>query len=404
MRKMKICSGRAIVTLLGVASLNVFAQTPPGAIPLGPMMAYPEIEVGMRRDNNIALQPDATKRADTITSIKPGVRIEAKQGVNVFDVSYRGEFLRYNQQTSDNVENHDVTANGNMTFDARNNLKLRLGYTDRFDPRGSLPSVNTPTPNEYRQSTVSGLYTYGAEDAEGKLEFQGGYNTKSYVNNRAATANLDQEKTDMGGTFLWRVQPKTYATFTLKQSDYHYTTPATTLVDSKDVFYLVGARWEATALTSGRFSFGRQTKKFEKAGPQNFSGTSWEGGVNWKPLSYSSVDFSTKRNTNDSTGLGDFGINQSNQAVWNHAWTSSISSALTGGYSTDKFSRGVPPGGVTSGADRSDKTTTLGLRVNYAIQRWLKAGGDFTHTARDSNDNTSDYKRNVLMFFLSATL
>jgi len=403
-RIMKNHRRNTLAALLGAASLNVFAQTPPGAIPLGPLMAYPEIEVGIKRDSNIALQPDATKQADTITSVKPGVRIEAKQGANVYDVSYRGEYLRYNQQSTDNVENHDFGANANMTFDARNNLKLRLQHADRVDPRGSLPSVTTPTPNEYRQASATGLYTYGAEDAQGRLEFQGGFNTKSYVNNRASTANLDQDRTDLGGVFLWRVQPKTYATFTLRQSDYHYTTAGTTLVDSKDRFYLVGVRWDATALTSGRFSLGRQTKKFESAGPQNFSGTSWEGGVNWKPLSYSSVDFSTKRNTTDSTGLGDFGINQSNQAVWNHAWTSSISSALTGGYTTDRFSRGVPAAGTTGGADRSDKTTTLGLRINYAIQRWLKAGADYTNTARDSNDSNSDYKRNVLMFFLSATL
>ena len=87
-----------------------------------------------------------------------------------------------------------------------------------------------------------------------------------------------------------------------------------------------------------------------------------------------------------------------------NARTSSVSSALTGGYSTDRFSRGVPAGGTTAGADRDDKTTTFGLRINYAIQRWLKAGADFTNTVRDSNDSNSDYKRNQLMFFLSATL
>jgi hypothetical protein len=402
-KKMKKPTRHTLFTLLGTASLSAFGQTPPGAIPIGPMMAYPEIEVGIKRDSNIALQPDATKRADTITSIKPGVRLEAKQGANVYDIGYRGEYLRYNQQTTDNIENHDFSANANMTFDARNNLKLRLTYSERFDPRGSLNFIVTPTPNEYHQSGFSGLYTYGAEDAQGRLELQGGYTTKSYVSNRAVTAPLDQDRTDMGGTFLWRVQPKTYATFTLRQSDYHYTNPGSTL-DSKDLFYLVGARWDATAATSGRFSVGRQTKKFESpgtnAGRGNFSGTAWEGGVNWKPLSYSSVDFSTKRATTDSTGLGDFGVNQANQAVWTHAWTSSISSILTGGYTTDRFSRSA----IAGVGERSDKTTTVGLRVNYAIQRWLKAGAEYVNTDRNSNDNTADYKRNTLMFFLAATL
>ena len=396
------CELTGMVALLGASSLNVFAQTPPGAIPLGPMMAYPEIEVGLKRDDNIALQPTATRQSDTIYTLKPTVRVEAKQGANLFDFAYRGEYFRYDKQTTDNVENHELAANGNMTFDARNNLKLRLQYMDRFDPRGSLVSVTTPTPNEYHQSMVTGLYTYGAEDAQGKLEFQGGYTSKTYVSNLSSTANLDQNKTDVGGVFLWRVQPKTYATFTLKQSDYHYTTANTNLIDSKDRFFLVGARWDATAATSGRMSFGRQTKSFESGASHSFSGTSWEGGVNWKPVSYSSVDFTTNRNTADSTGLGDFSITQNNQAVWTHAWTSNISSALTAGQATNRFAYSTV--GV-SGAERDDKTTTLGLRVNYAIQRWLKAGADWTNTERRSNAVIdAGYKRNVLMFFVAATL
>lgn len=398
------CELTGMVALLGASSLNVFAQTPPGAIPLGPMMAYPEIEVGLKRDDNISMQPSATRQADTITSVKPSVRLEAKQGVNLFDVAYRGEYLRFNQSAVDSVENHEVAANGNLTFDARNNLKLRLQYQDRFDPRGSLISVNTPSPNQYHQSTASGLYTYGAEDAQGKLEFQGGYYSKAYVSNRTSTAGLDHDRSELGGTFLWRVQPKTFATLTLRQYEYDYAT--TTTLNSKDTFFLVGARWDATAATSGRFSFGRQTKKFDSAGVaigrKPYGGTSWEGGVKWSPLSYSSVDFTTNRSTTDSTGLGDFGISQNNQAVWTHAWTSSISSNLTAGYATSRFSSGLIAG--AGSAERLDKNTTLGLRVNYAIQRWLKAGADWTNTERNTNATNSDYKRNVLMFFLAATL
>lgn len=403
MNKAKVWSELTIATL-GALSLNVFAQTPPGAMPVGPLMAYPEIEVGLKRDSNIALQPDATKKADTVLSIKPSVRLEAKSGVNIYDLAYRGEYLRYSSQTSDNVENHEITGNGNITFDARNNLKVRLQYADRFDPRGSLNIVATPTPNEYHQSTVGGVYTYGAENAQGKLELKGEYYDKSYVSNRVTTAALDHNRGELGGTFLWRVQPKTFATFTARQADYKYTTGGANTLDSKDNFYLVGLRWDATAATSGRFSIGNQTKKFESpgltAGRKNFSGTAWEGGVNWKPLSYSSVDFSTSRSTTDSTGIGDFNIAQNNQAVWTHAWTSSISSNVTGGYSTNKFSRGF----IAGGAEREDKTSTLGLKVNYALQRWLKVGADYTHTSRDSNDNLFDYKRNVFMIFVAATL
>ncbi len=367
------------------------------------MFAYPSLEVAVRRDSNIAVQPDTLRISDTIWYLRPAVRLEARRGANFYDVGYRGEYGRYNTQKTDNFNNHDFFANANMTLDARNNLKVGLQYTDRVDPRGTLNLAATPTPNEWRQPSVNGLYTYGAQDAQGKLELDGGYLDKRYVNNRFATAPLDHNRADYGGTFLWRVQPKTFATFNLKQSAYDYKDSTSTL-DSKDTFTLVGVRWDATALTSGRFSIGNQKKKFDNAaaGRQDFSGTAWEGGINWKPLTYSSVDFNTQRRTTDSTGLGNFTINQSYHVFWTHAWNSQVSSNLIGSYSNDKFN--VAPVAAVGGADREDTTKSMGLRLNYSMRRWLKIGGDYLYSTRDSNDNNFDYKRNQLMFFISATL
>jgi polysaccharide biosynthesis protein VpsM len=400
---------RAVSTLgllLGALAANAMAQSPPGSIPVGPMFAYPELEVAVKRDSNIAIVPDALRKADTIWYLRPSVRLEAKQGVNLYDVTYRGEYGRYDSQKTDNFNNHDLAARSNMTFDARNNLKLGLQYQDKVDPRGTLNLVATPTPNEWRQPSATGLYTYGAEDAQGKLELQGGYLDKRYVNNRFATSVLDHSQTDYGGTFLWKALPKTYATFNLRQSVFDYKDNAPLFLDSKNTYALVGARWEATAATSGRFALGNVTKKFDAAGHdfgrQDRSGLGWEGGINWKPRSYSSVDLITQHMPMDSTGLGDFTINETYQVLWTHAWTSQFSSILTGSYSTDKFSNA--PIAAAGGADREDTTKSAGLRLTYSMQRWLKLGAEYLYTVRDSNDNNFDYKRNQLMFFVSGTL
>jgi polysaccharide biosynthesis protein VpsM len=236
---------------------------------------------------------------------------------------------------------------------------------------------------------------------------QGGYLDKRYVNNRdLGTAALDHSQTDYGGTFLWRALPKTYATFNLKRSVYNYK-EATSTLDSTNTYALLGVRWEATAATSGRFALGNVTKKFDAAGHdagrKDLSlGPAWEGGINWKPRTYSSVDFNTQRTPVDSTGLGNFTINETYQILWTHAWNSRFSSNLTGGYSTDKFSNA--PVLAAGGADRKDATKSAGLRLTYSMQRWLKLGAEYLYTVRDSNDDNFDYKRNQLMFFISGTL
>lgn len=382
------------------------AESPPGSVPVGPMFAYPEIELSVKRDSNIALVPDATRKADTIWILRPSVRLEAKKGVNIYDLTYRGEYGRFESQSTDDYENHDIGANANLTLDARNHLKLGLQYQDKVDPRGTLNLAATPTPNQYTQTGATGLYTYGAEDAKGKLELDGGYYDKHYVNNRAlGTSALDHNNTNYGGTFLWRVMPKTYATFNLKQSVHDYVESTNTL-DSTNTFTLVGLRWEATAATSGKFSVGNLKKRFEStgkaAGRSDESGLAWEGAINWKPRKYSTVDFITQRTVNDSTGLGDYTRNQTQQLLWTHAWTSRVSSKLSGSYATDKFSKA--PVAAAGGADREDTTQSIGLKIDYRMKRWLTFGTEYTYGVRDSNDNNSDYKRNQLMLLLSATL
>ena len=71
------------------------AQSPAGSFHLGPVYVYPEVEFAVRRDDNIALQPDADRVADTIKYVRPALRFDAKSGTHYYDAGYKGEFARY---------------------------------------------------------------------------------------------------------------------------------------------------------------------------------------------------------------------------------------------------------------------------------------------------------------------
>ena len=395
----------ALGLVVGTLAGNAMAESPPGSIPVGPMFVYPELEIATKHDSNIALVPDDQRKSDTIWYLRPTIRLEAKQGVNVYDLTYRGEFGRYNSQKNFDFNNNDLDGRANLTLNARNNLKLGARYEDKVDPPGTLNIAATPTPNHYRVPTYSGLYTYGAEDAKGKLELLGDYSQKRYVNNRDVTAQLDLDTVDYGGTFLWRVMPKTYATFALKQSVFDYKEQSVTL-DSDNTYALIGLRWEATAATSGKIQLGNWSKKFEDAGRQagrtDKSAFGWDAAINWKPLRYSSIDFITRSAPVESTGLGNYTINDAYQVLWTHAWTSQFSSELGGSYMTDKFD--AAPVATAGGSDRKDTTKSAGLNLTYSMKRWLKLGAEYLYDTRDSNDNNFDYTRNRIMFFVSGTL
>jgi hypothetical protein len=391
-----------LAAALAAAGPIALAQSPPGSFNAGLGYLYPEIEFAVKRDTNIALQPDLLRESDNISYVRPVLRLDARSGAQRYEAGYRGEYARYNRVTDYNYDDHDVFAGGDWTLDARHNFRLKGQNLDKVDPPGSL-QVFTPTPSEYRQPIFTGFYAYGAQEAAGKLELQAGSYTKTYLNNRRdinnlpLTEDLDHSRTELAASLLVRIRPKTYATLTARQYVYDYTL-ATSTKDSDETYLLAGLRWDISAVTSGRISLGRETKKFEPAaggaGATEFSGGAWEGGLNWKPLFYSTFDFVTRKRTEEATGIGEFVVNQTHQLAWTHVWGSRITSVITAAYLKDSY----------SGTNRVDETSTGGARLLYAVQRWLKFGAEYAGSMRASSDDNFDYRRNRFMLLANFTL
>lgn len=256
---------------------------------------------------------------------------------------------------------------------------------------------------------VGGVFGYGAPGAQGRIELEAGYTDKEYDNNRAGqiidgnfhqgTAFLDRADASYGGTFFWRVAPKTQLLFQVKQTDMDYDLSASTL-DSKERRYLAGVTWTATAKTTGIFKVGRQKKDFDTSTRSDSSQSSWEGTVQWKPLTYSTVGITTGKQMNEvtgnGTGSGDYISSKNLNATWTHSWKPRFSTSVSAGVREDDYKG--------SGATRSDDTDNLGLGMAYQMRRGLKLGADFTHTKRDSSTSPFDYSRNVIMLTLGAAL
>jgi hypothetical protein len=89
-------------------------------------------------------------------------------------------------------------------------------------------------------------------------------------------------------------------------------------------------------------------------------------------------------------------VGKSYGATWSHAWSSRLRTQVLTSFRNDSF-----PGALVN---RSDDTSSFGLKVGYDFRRWLKFGAELTHTDRESNDPTLNYKRNLLLFTVGATL
>jgi polysaccharide biosynthesis protein VpsM len=370
------------------------SQATPGAIPVGPLMVYPGVDLTQGYDDNLYLRPN-NEKSSNYTLLNPYVRAEMKDGPHKYEASFRIYDARYHDAPADSYTDYQLTASADWVFSARSGLVLRGEHRRGHDARGSTDRGVSGVPDEYDDSTIRGLFRYGAPGAQGRIEVEGGVNRHRYVNNRAATAASDFDKNGVGGTFFWRVMPRTELLAQLIYADIDYSL-GTSTQDSKETRALFGAKWEATAATSGYAKFGRQRKEFDSAARQSFSDTSWDLGVRWSPLTYSVFDFYSNKQANESTGLGDAVVGKTYGVTWSHAWNSRLRTQVLGSLRNDEY-KGV-------GLTRNEDTTTFGLKVAYDFRRWLRLGAEYTFSDRDSNDSAFDYKRNLLLFTVGATL
>jgi polysaccharide biosynthesis protein VpsM len=366
-----------------------YPAQPQGGTQLGQSPAYANwwVGAGVGYDDNLFLTQD-NKRASGFYVVSPGLRIDARSPNSVISLSHQYQVGRYWTSHNDDYIDHTTHAQADWAFTRRAFGRVGLDYIAGHDPRGSTDRAIANRPDEYKLFSPSATFAFGAPGAQGRAEAYYSYANKRYTNNRATTRFSDRETQEYGGALYFRVAPKTYVLGEARQTDIDYKVFSPN--GGKELRFYAGVSWEATALTTGTLKFGRARRDFDGPAPSE-SFNSWEGVVTWAPRTYSTFDFITSRQTNESTGLGRFIITEAYQVNWNHDWTSYLRTGLSARWQRDDY----------QGFARTDDTTTLGLRVGYKMRRWLVLGAEYTYSKRDSNLNF-DYDKNF--YLLTATV
>ena len=352
----------------------------------------PYFNLGIGRDSNLFLTQSNAKSSDMVT-YNPGLKLDIKSRAAQFGLGYDLKAGQYSQSTDDNYTDYKIFGTAEFVLDTSTALKLAADRTRGHDPRGSNDRGLSSTPDEFRSTGGSALFAYGANAAKGRVEVEAGTVNRRYTNNRSSTAFSDRDTRNVGGRFFFKIAPKTALVFEARQDNFDYVL-GTSLQDSKENRYLAGITWEATAATSGTIKVGRIKKDFAVSTIKDFSSTGWEASVEWKPSSYSKINFYTTKSFSESTGLGDFTLNKKYGTSWEHGWDSRLKSVLSLSRSDDEFVGNV----------RNDKTTAVGFKVNYKLMRWMTIGGEVNNTKRDSNSTGLDYTKNLYMLTLGLTL
>jgi hypothetical protein len=357
-----------------------------------PLFFTPYIGAAGGHDSNL-FYSDINKKGSNMYIVSAGLGIDARSSNAVFQADADVQDGRYTSSIQDSYLDSHARAQVDFAIDRRNFLRAGIQYFRGHDPRGSTDRPAGEHPDKYREGNPYFTYAFGAPGAQGRLEVYYSDMFKRYLNNREVTQFSDRDQHEYGAAFYVRMMPRTYGLVEAREDTIRYTTPDSPFSADETRLYL-GVSWEATAATTGTIKFGRLRRDFLDSNVQDFTGNSWEGLVTWAPRTYSKFDFYTARQTNESTGLGDFIVTSIGGVIWSHDWTSRIRSSVEGRYQRDAY----------QGFDRTDKTWLAGLKAGYKFRRWLTLGAEYDYWKRDSNLDVFDYTRNLFLVTVTASL
>lgn len=355
----------------------------------GSVTVVPKAALRLGRDDNLTQAP-GTPAQPVVSSAfwlaDVGVTADLAYKGDRYSLEYLGAFTRYTSSSTDNTEVHNLQLQGVNVLTTRNAVRWQAGLVDGYDPRGSTDATTAVlVPSHFRTYRAGGTYSFGAAGAKGRLEGDAFFSTKEYLNNRAVMATADVDTTEVNGRFFWRVMPKTSAVLDVRFADFDYVA-ANAGLDSTSLQLLVGANWDATAATSGSFRVGHTSRRYDER--DDFSGLSWEAGVTWKPLTYSSWTLTTGRNVTDTNSgatatVGDYVLATQFGVNWAHLWRPNLRTELAWTHVKSDY-RGIL---------RLDKQDNLKAGVYYGFRSWLSAGFEVSQTDRRSTLPEFNFKR-----------
>jgi hypothetical protein len=366
----------------------------PASVQLGttPFFFTPYLGIAAGHDSNLYFS-DINRKGSNLFVGSAGFGIDARSANSVFQVNAQLQDGRYTSSTQDSYIDSNVDTRLDYAIDRRNFVRAGIQYIRGHDPRGSTDRPFGESPDKYRQGDPYFNYAFGAPGARGRVEVYYNDVFRRYINNRESTFASDRDQQEYGGAFYARAMPRTYALIEAREDNIRYKVPGPSTSADETRLYL-GVSWEATAATTGMIKFGRLKRDFIADNLQDFSGNSWEGLVSWAPRTYSRFDFYTARQTNESTGLGDFILTSVGGMTWSHDWTSYVRTAVDLRYQRDAY----------QGFDRTDKTWLAGVKAGYKFRRWLTLGAEYDYWKRDSTLDVYDYTRNLFLITATASM
>jgi hypothetical protein len=379
-------------TALGYSSAAVAVE--PGVYTTDSgIVITPLLNAGYKYDNNILNQGSNTQESGIFT-LAPTVTFLLDDGINNYQVDIGVEWDMFMDSSADNSYAGNIHFNSHLEPSSQSRFDVKLEANKEVERRGTGISEGNGgdffEPLSYNEQLAQLTYEYGSLASSARVAFMGSFYSKDYTNFEATTQFRNLNRPTLASTFFYSTNANTDAFFEIKASAVKYDINQDASRDSDVYTALIGIKWEGSALTTGSFKIGQERKIFLDDSRESFKGMSWEGNVDWKPLTYTTLSLETSRKAKDPDVQGDY-IQESVYGVnWAHEWNEKVSSTMNFSYMNEDYA------GSEAGSERVDKSLNLHADVSYRFKRWVDVALYIQYTDKDSTSENIVYNKSIV--------
>jgi len=368
-----------------------------GRIEAGRFDIIPSLNTSMSYVDNVARAADGQAKIYSWRSIlSPEIIAATEVDGNPVQFGYRLERGTYFSSSADDYTDHFIEALTDYELNSRHTINAALRYEDGHEDRGTGFSLGggsgLTSPDTYKSMFYGAEYIYGSVTSVGEVVVKADRTTLDYDRGEFAYLIRDRATNRVGAEFNYQIAPSTELVFDFTRSFIRYDNNLLeNSLESNENRLLVGIAWENTAATSGYAKIGYKEKEFAASNRDNFYGTDWEVGIEWQPLAYSTVNFSTSADTNETNGEGSLIRGRNYRLSWNHQWLERLSTSLRYVRENDEY---IVDDEEFS--NRDDKLNTYSAALNYKARRWLSFSLFYKLQDRDSNRETINFEQSMV--------
>lgn len=378
----------------------VYARARPELEPLGlragAFMIKPQLRLGATYDDNIYATPK-DKEGDFITTLSPGVAVESNWSRHSIRFNASGTAGFYADNSSENFFDGRVGLDGRLDVLRETYLRGQLNVARLHEERGDpdVPDANDePSVYYLTDARVDGYHGAGrlslrlgtgfARYNYTSVDLVGGGSRSQAERDR----NIYQTDARLAYELLPNVIPFVQAEYNWRR----YDSSASRDRNSQGYRIGIGSGFDAGGIVTGEVFAGYMRQSYDGNDLNTASGLWFGGGLLWSVTRLTSVELGLRRSVEETQTSSASSYNRT--ALTSRVDHELLRNLLIGAYADYTDDR-------YSGRNIHDRYFEAGPRVSYLWNRNLTAEFSVSHTRKDSNIGSREYKSNRV--FLAIT-